>query len=100
MADQGPKQPGNIARSASVEIEGIAKLFRTKTVATADMLFIPLVTSAKRAMAMAAEVSSANPTVRSSSEMLARTYLAGMMLEDPSFVISTNPVTEEDRYGL
>jgi len=100
MADQGSKQPENIARTASVEIEGIAKLFRTKTVATADMLFIPLVTSAKRAMAMAAEVSSANPTVRSSSEMLARTYLAGMMLEDPSFVISTNPVTEEDRYVL
>ncbi len=100
MADQDGKRSEVIARSASIEIEGIAKLFRTKAVATADMLFIPLVTSAKRAMALAEEVAKANPAARTSAEILARTYLAGMMLEDPSFVISTNPVTEEDRYVL
>jgi|SRR5277367_2559768 len=99
MEDQGPNPDAN-ARPASVEIAGVAKLFRTKGVATADALFIPLVTSAKRALAMADEVAKSNPSLKNSVEVLARTYMAGMLLEDPSFVVSTNTATDEDRYVL
>ncbi len=100
MAEPGNKQKENSTRSIGVEIQGVAKLFRTKALATADILFIPLVASAKRAMALAEEVAKANPEARTSTELLARTYLAGMMLEDPSFVISSSPLSDEDRFVI
>src|SRR5437879_3809268 len=86
--------------SATVEIQGVAKQFRTRTVAAADMLFLPLVTMAKRAMAIAEEVARANSSLGKSPDLLARTYLVGMMLEDPAFMISGNSGREDNHYVL
>lgn len=98
-AAPGNRHPGEITSSATIEIQGVSKQFRTRAVAAADILFIPLITSAKRAMAIADEVAKAN-SQPGAAALVARTYLVGMMMEDPSFVISANLPGEENKYIL
>jgi len=96
MAGKLPDASG----SATVEIQGVAKQFRTRTAADADALFLPLVATAKRAMAIADEVARTNSHLGKSPDLLARTYLVGMMLEDPAFMISGNSAREDNHYVL
>jgi len=90
----------DMSGSATVEIQGVSKQFRTRSAAAPDLLFIPLVMSAKRAMAIADEVARNNSHLGKSPELLARTYLVGMMLEDPTFVTTANLAKEENHYVL
>jgi hypothetical protein len=90
----------DVSSSATVEIQGVAKQFRTRSSAAADMLFLPLVSSAKRAMAIADEVARGTSNLGKSPALLARTYLVGMMLEDPTFVTTANSAREDNHYVI
>ena len=88
-----------VACVGTVEIAGLPQALHTRTFGGLDLLFVPLLETARAMMTFIDRMCAAGEA-RQQAVSMARIRLASEMLKDPSFTLATRDLDEDNIYGV
>ncbi len=88
-----------VASVGTVEIAGLPQALHTRTFGGLDLLFVPLLETARAMMTFIDRMCAAGET-RQQAVSMARIRLASEMLQDPSFTLATRDIEEDNIYVI
>jgi len=88
-----------VASVGTVEIAGLPQALHTRTFGGLDVLFVPLLETARAMITFIDRMSAAGET-RQQAVSMARIRLASEMLQDPSFTLATRDLEEDNVYTI
>lgn len=93
-------QEGKLSGPGTIEVAGFSRVFRTRSMAWPDLLFLPLADQVRQALAIADTLTQVDPTKREDAILIAERYLSGCLLQDSNYLISAPGMSQDDCYQI